>query len=90
MVRPVPVTVVERVAHAPELARQETFAPLACESTNERCAALDGLLVVDSTIGVTRLRWLCTGPVEASPAAVKVDRTGVVPPRTRVRTRSAG
>ncbi len=73
VIRPGPVTVVERVAHAREVARQETFDRLAREFTDERRAALDGLLVVDSTIGMTRLRWLCTGPVEASPAAVKTE-----------------
>jgi hypothetical protein len=29
--------------------------------------------VVDPDIGMTRLRWLATGPVEASPAAVKAE-----------------
>ena len=31
------------------------------------------MLVVDAGIGMTRLRWLGTGPVEASPAAVKAE-----------------
>ena len=73
VIRPGPVTVVKRVAHAQEKARQETFDRLAHEFTGKRRAGLDGLLAVDPAIGVTRLRWLGTGPVEASPAAVKAE-----------------
>jgi len=32
-----------------------------------------GLLATDPAVGMTRLRWLETGPVEASPAAVKAE-----------------
>lgn len=67
------MTVVKRVAHAREVARQETFDRLAHEFTDERRTGLDNLLVVDSVIGMTRLRWLGKGPVEASPAAVKAE-----------------
>ena len=73
VIRPGPVTVVKRVAHAREVARQETFDRLACEFTPQRCAELDALLANDASIGMTRLRWLGTGPVEASPAAVKTE-----------------
>lgn len=73
VIRPGPVTVVERVAHARAEAQRETFDRLAHEFTDARCAALDGLLVTDPEIGTTRLRWLSTGPVEASPAAVKAE-----------------
>lgn len=73
VIRPGPVTVVKRVAHARELARQETYDRLAHALTTERCTALDDLLAVDAAIGTTRLRWLNTGPVEASPAAVKAE-----------------
>jgi TnpA family transposase len=73
VIRPGPVTVVKRVAHAREKARQETFDRLAHEFTGKRRAGLDGLLAVDLAIGVTRLRWLGTGPVEACPAAVKAE-----------------
>ena len=73
VIRPGPVTVVKRVAHAREKARQETFDRLAREFTGKRRAGLDGLLAVDPAIGVTRLRWLGTGPVQASPAAVKAE-----------------
>jgi hypothetical protein len=67
------VIVVKRVAHAREEAQRETFARLAHEFTDVRCAALDGLLVTDPEVKTTRLRWLATGPVEASPAAVKAE-----------------
>ncbi len=73
VIRPGPVTVVERVAHAREEARRETFDRLAHEFTDQRCADLDGLLVDDPAIGMMRLRWLAMGPVEASPAAVKAE-----------------
>ncbi|MEU8196457.1 hypothetical protein AB0C10_22015 [Microbispora amethystogenes] len=73
VIRPGLVTVVERVAHAREVARQETFDRLAHEFTDERRVGLDGLLVTDPAIGMSRLRWLGKGPVEASPAAVKAE-----------------
>jgi hypothetical protein len=65
--------VVERVAHARAEAQRETFDRLAHEFTEARCTALDGLLVTDPENRTTRLRWLSTGPVEASPAAVKAE-----------------
>jgi hypothetical protein len=71
VIRPGLVTVVERVAHAE--AQRETFDRLAHEFTEARCAALDGLLITDPEIRMTRLRWLATGPVEASPAVVKAE-----------------
>ncbi|AHH97577.1 Tn3 family transposase [Kutzneria albida] len=73
VIRPGPVTVVERVAHAREEARRETYDRLEHEFTKARCAGLDALLVNDPEVGMTRLRWLATGPVEASPAAVKAE-----------------
>ena len=73
VIRPGPVTVVERVAHARAEAQRETFDRLAHEFSETRCAALDGLLVTDPEVRMTRLRWLSTGPVEASPAAVKAE-----------------
>jgi hypothetical protein len=51
----------------------QTYDRLAGEFTQARCAALDGLLVVDPEVKTTRLRWLSTGPVEASPAAVRAE-----------------
>lgn len=73
VIRPGPVSVLERVAHARAEAQRETYDRLAGEFTQQRCAGLDGLLVVDPEIGMTRLRWLTTGPVEASPAGVKAE-----------------
>ncbi|WP_329430295.1 Tn3 family transposase [Streptosporangium sp. NBC_01495] len=73
VIRPGLVTVVERVAHARAEAQRETFDRLAHEFTEARCAALDGLLITDPEIRMTRLRWLATGPVEASPAAVEAE-----------------
>ncbi|WP_204358912.1 hypothetical protein [Streptosporangium sp. 'caverna'] len=61
------MTVVERVAHARAEAQRETFDRLAHEFTPQRCDQLDGLPVTDPEVGTTRLRWLSTGPVEASP-----------------------
>ena len=75
VIRPGPVTVLERVAHAREQAQRETYDRLAHAFTEQRCAGLDGLLVVDPEIGTTRLRWLTTGAVEASPAGIKAEVT---------------
>nr|WP_245718550.1 DUF4158 domain-containing protein [Nocardia miyunensis] len=73
VIRPGPVTLVERVAHARQQAQTETYDRLAHEFTPERCGALDALLVTDSSLGTSRLRWLSTGPVEASAPAVKAE-----------------
>lgn len=69
VIRPGPVSMVERIAHARERAQCETYDRLAHVFTPARCAELDALLVVDASLGVSRLRWLSTGPVEASAAA---------------------
>ena len=73
VIRPGLVMVVERVAHARQQAQEETYDRLAHEFTPQRCAELDGLLVVDVSVGMSRLRWLSTGPAEASAAAVKSE-----------------
>jgi TnpA family transposase len=73
VIRPGPIMVVKRVAHAREQAQRETYDRLATAFTPERCAALDGLLVTDPDVGMTRLRWLGKGPVEASPVAVRAE-----------------
>ncbi|MDP9850485.1 Tn3 family transposase [Streptosporangium lutulentum] len=73
VIRPGPVSVVERVAHARAEAQRETFDRLAHEFSAPRRAELDALLDNDPAIGMTRLRWLSTGPVEASAAAVKAE-----------------
>ncbi|ELB94695.1 transposase [Rhodococcus wratislaviensis IFP 2016] len=76
VIRPGPVTVVERVAHARKQAQEETYDRLAHEFAPERCAELDGLLVTDPSIGMSRLRWLSTGPVEASAVKAEVAKLG--------------
>nr|WP_245665011.1 DUF4158 domain-containing protein [Nocardia sienata] len=73
VIRPGPVNMVERIAHAREQAQRETYDRLAHEFTPARCAELDALLVTDASLGVSRLRWLSTGPVEASAAAVRAE-----------------
>jgi hypothetical protein len=73
VIRPGPETVVRRVAHARAQAQTETYDRLAHEFTPERCSELDALLVTDPSLGVSRLRWLSTGPVEASAGAVKAE-----------------
>ncbi|MFE3262267.1 Tn3 family transposase [Nocardia sp. NPDC059229] len=80
VIRPSPDTVVRRVVHAREQAQRETYDRLVHELTPQRCAELDGLLVTDVSIRMSRLRWLSTGPVEASAAAVRneVEKLGFV------------
>lgn len=73
VIRPGPVSMVERIAHAREQAQRETDDRLSHEFTPARCAELDALLAVDASLGVSRLRWLSTGPVEASAAAVRTE-----------------
>ena len=74
VVRPGVVTLSERVAAARAKAERETYDRLAHLLADARCSELDGLLVVtDAEIGMAQLRWLNTGPVEASAAAVKTE-----------------
>ena len=70
-VRPGVVKILERVAAARERAREETWARVAPLLTPQRQAELDELLAVDPVLGRTRLSWLGTGPVAATPAAVR-------------------
>ena len=67
------VTLSERVAAARAKAERETYDRLAHLLADARCSELDGLLVTDAEIGMAQLRWLNTGPVEASAAAVKTE-----------------
>ena len=60
-------------APVPVIEVTETYDRLAHEFTPERCLGLDALLVTDPSLGVSRLRWLSTGPVEASAQAVKAE-----------------
>jgi TnpA family transposase len=73
VVRPGVVTLIERVAAARAKAERETYDRLAHLLTDARCTELDGLLVTDAEIGMARLRWLNTGPTEASALAVKTE-----------------
>ncbi|WP_296370991.1 Tn3 family transposase [Pseudonocardia sp.] len=73
VVRPGPVKLLERVASARARAERETYDRVAHLLTPTRPGELDGLSVVDPEIGMTRLRWLSTGPTEASAAAVKTE-----------------
>ena len=84
VIRPGPVTLVERVAHARQQAQEETYDRLAHEFSPQRCAELDALLVTDPSIRMSRLRWLSTGPVEASAVAVKAEVGLTVPDRGRL------
>jgi len=67
------VRLVERVAAARARAVRDTYDRLAHLSTAQRRAELDSLLVTDALIGMARLRWLNTGPTEASAAALKTE-----------------
>jgi len=73
VVRPGVVTLSGRVAAARAKAERETCDRLAHLLTDARCSELDGLLVTDAEIGMAQMRWLNTGPVEASAAAVKTE-----------------
>jgi len=73
VVRPGVVRLIERVAAARARAERETYDRLAHLLTEQRRAELDSLLVMDAEIGMARLRWLNTGPTEASAVAVKTE-----------------
>lgn len=71
VVRPGPVILAERVAAARARAERETYDRLAHLLTDKRRSELDALLSVDAEIGMSRLRWIGSGPTEASATAVK-------------------
>ena len=71
LVRPGVVKILERVAAARERAREETWTRVAPLLGPRRQAELDEMLTVDPVLGRTRLSWLGTGPVAATPPAVK-------------------
>jgi TnpA family transposase len=73
VIRPGVVKVLERVATAREAASGETFDRVVHLLTAQRQVELDKLLVVDDTVGSTRLAWLGKGPTEASASAVKAE-----------------
>lgn len=73
VVRPGPVKLLERVATARSRAEHETYDRISPVLTDKLRADLDALLVTDPEIGISRLRWLGTGPTEASAVAVKTE-----------------
>ena len=73
LVRPGVVSLLEHVAIARARARVETWTRVKYLVTGRRPAELDGLLVVDPTLGRTPLSWLSTGPTSASPPSVKIE-----------------
>lgn len=73
VIRPGPVTVVKRVAHARKVAGKETFGRLAHEFTDERRTALDWVAGGGSGDRDDAVAMVGQGPVEASPAAVKAE-----------------
>ncbi|MGW7673496.1 DUF4158 domain-containing protein [Streptomyces sp. NPDC054775] len=70
VIRPGVVTLLEKVAAARQAAEQETHARVAHLLTEQRAEGLDGLLVFDAKLRSSRLHWLGTGPVQASPNSV--------------------
>src|SRR5256884_7416952 len=71
LVRPGVVKILERGGAARERAREEPWTRVAPLLGPRRQAELDEMLTVDPVLGRTRLSWLGTGPVAATPAAVK-------------------
>jgi hypothetical protein len=74
VVRPGVVHLLDHVATARERARRESWLLLAPQvSKPARRAELDALLVVDASLGRTRLAWLGAGPTTSSPTAIKAE-----------------
>ncbi|MEV4297006.1 hypothetical protein [Microbispora rosea] len=73
VIRPGPVTVVKRVSARPRGRAGRDVRPTGARVHRRAPCRLDGLLVTDPVIGMSRLRWLGKGPVEASPAAVEAE-----------------
>ncbi|MBV6697734.1 Tn3 family transposase [Kitasatospora aureofaciens] len=71
VIRPGVVTLLEKVAGARQAAEAETYARVADLLSDETCRGLDSLLVVEPKMRSTRLHWMVTGPVQASPNSVK-------------------
>jgi Domain of unknown function (DUF4158) len=70
VIRPGVVTLLEKVGTARQAAERETHARVAHLLTDLRMQGLDGLLVFDPELKSSRLHWLVTGPVQASPNSV--------------------
>ncbi|WAX79575.1 Tn3 family transposase [Streptomyces sp. KMM 9044] len=70
VIRPGVVSLLERVATARRAAERETHARVAHLLDAGRVPGLEGLLVVEPELKSSRLHWLVTGPVQASPNSV--------------------
>jgi Domain of unknown function (DUF4158) len=73
VIRPGVVNLLERVATARDRARAETWTRVEHLLDSRRRAELDGLLVVDPFLGMTRLTWLGRGPTQATAGAVRTE-----------------
>ncbi len=73
VVRPGPVLLLEHVATARAAAKRETYDRYSHLLTGTRPAELDGLLVFDPAVKMTRPRWLTTPPVSDTPDAIKAE-----------------
>lgn len=73
VMRPGVVTVLEHVATARAAAERETHGRVAHLVTPGLERELDGLLLVDAGLGMTRLKWLTTPPVSDSPGSIKTE-----------------
>jgi len=73
VVRPSVDTLSRRVAAARDSARAETYHRLAPLLEPPRPTALDGLLDVDTELGMTRLAWLRRGATAATPEVLKAE-----------------
>ncbi|MFV0306681.1 MAG: Tn3 family transposase [Desertimonas sp.] len=78
IVRPGVVWLLEHVATARDRALDETWVRVAAVLDDAWWEVLDGLLVVDSEVGVSRHEWLETAPVKSSRSSllVEVDKLG--------------
>jgi hypothetical protein len=72
VIRPGVVKLIERAATARESASEETFDRVVHLLPARRQVDLDELLVVDDTVGSTRLARLGNAPTEASASAVRI------------------
>lgn len=73
VIRPGVVKLLERVASARAAAGRETYDRVAHLLTPSLVMELDGLLLPDAELGMTRLRWLTTPPVSDSPESIKKE-----------------
>jgi TnpA family transposase len=72
-IRPGVVTLMEMVAAARAAATALTFEKVAALLTGERTAELDGLLVYDAGLKMTRLAWLTKPPTDPTASGVRAE-----------------